>query len=240
MGIGMGFYHPEWTGSGETPWNVCFKKKNRWKFIIKDVSGDGVNSLPPFRGGKPSISFKEMSAEHLNETIFFPSKPDWKPITLTLYDIVKEGENPVFSWLRRAYDPKNCSLWNPSLQTTSNGLPNVIGSLKCAQCFLNMYNGCGDIIEQWVFEHAWPQSVEFADGDMSSSEIITCDLTLRYDRAYIQTPDTAMANSMSGNLPSYTCTSIPISNIPLSMINVYSVEAPEFMVIRPPENIRLR
>ena len=188
------------------------------------------------------MSFKEMQAEHLNETIFFPSKPDWKPITLTLYDIVKDGENPIFSWLRRAYDPKNCSLWNPSVETIPNphALDGVRGSLKCAQCFLNLYDGCGDIIEQWVFEHAWPQSVEFADGDMSSSDVVMCDITLRFDRAYIQTPNVAMANNMSGILPSYACSSIPISNIPLSMVSFESVIVPEFMAIRSPEDFRFR
>jgi hypothetical protein len=51
---------------------------------------------------------------------------------------------------------------------------------------LEMYNGCGDVLETWVFENAWPQAVEFGDLDMSSSDVVTCDLTIRYDRAYIQ------------------------------------------------------
>lgn len=247
----MGFYQPEWyAGSqGSNFPDIGFKKKNRWRFIIPYISASGVNSLPPFRGGKPSMSFKEMQAEHLNETIFFPGKPDWKPITLTLYDIVKRksdgslAENPVFTWLRRAYDPKNCSIWNPCLEPApTNGLDaNVQGSLKVAQCFLELYDGCGCTIEQWVFEHAWPQSVEFADGDMTSSEIVTCDITLRYDRAYISTPNRTMPNNMSGTLPSYTCASIPISNIPLSMVAFYEApEPPEFMVIREPETIKIR
>lgn len=253
MGIPMGFYQPEWYANtpeltnGGMP-DIGFKRKNRWRFIIPNISASGVNSLPPFRGGKPSISFKEMQGEHLNETIYFPGKPDWKPIALTLYDIVKKdeydvpAENPVFTWLRRAYDPKNCSLWNPCLQplpTTATDY-NVQGSLKVAQCFLELYDGCGCILEKWVFEHAWPQSVEFADGDMSSNEIVTCDVTLRYDRAYIDTPNKTLLNDMEGVLPSYTCASIPISNIPLSMVNFYAVApAPEFMVIREPETIQI-
>lgn len=229
----MGFYgQDEWTGPAGAFPAICFKKKNRWKFQIKDISGDGVNSLPPFRGGRPSMSFKEMIAEHLNETIYFPSKPDWKPITLTLYDIVKTGENPIFTWLRRAYDPKECSLWKPSLQATSTGP--IAGSLKCAEAYLVLYDGCGEIIEKWVFEHIWPQAVEFAEGDMSQSEVVTCDVTLRYDRAYIAEPASPMSITFPTTLPSYTCSSSPISNIPLSMVAFEAVAVPEFIMVRQP------
>jgi hypothetical protein len=65
---------------------VCFKRKNRWVFKIPNVSAQGSPCLPPFKGGRPGLTFKEMDAQHLNETIYFPSKPDWKPINLSLYE----------------------------------------------------------------------------------------------------------------------------------------------------------
>lgn len=175
MAIPMGFNQEEWGFP-----DVCFKRKFRFKFIIGGVSASGVDSLPPLRGARPSISFKEMSAEHLNETIAFPSKPDWKPITLTLYDLARDVENPVFSWLKRAYNPAECAAWYPCLDTPS---------LK-AVCSLQLYDGCGNVLEEWVYEHAWPQNIEFEELEMNSSEAVTCTVTLRYDRAYITTPST--------------------------------------------------
>jgi hypothetical protein len=209
----MGFYEQdEWSGPGGLFPNTCFKKKNRWKFIIPGVSASGVGSLPPFKSGRVSMSYKEIQAEHLNETIFFPSKPEWKPISLTLYDISKSAENPVFSWLRRAYDPKNCSTWKPCLTA----------QLKCAQCFLVMLDGCGEEMERWVFEHAWPQSVEFVEGDMTSGDVTYCDVTLRYDRAYIANPLSTSSLPFSPFLPSNTCDVIPsvsfVNFAPIPMI----------------------
>lgn len=156
--------------------NTCFKRKNRWLFIIDGVSADreGINSLPPSKSARPSISFKEIEVQHLNETIYFPGKPDWKPINLTLYDIKKNSIHPVFKWLTEIYDPKNDAWY----KTSCDGF-------KKPQATLELYDGCGTKIESWIFESIWPQAVEFGDLDMTTSDLITCDLTLRYDRAYI-------------------------------------------------------
>jgi hypothetical protein len=155
---------------------VCFKRKNRWLFIIPDISAEGVNTLPPSRGARPSLSFKEMEAQHLSETVYFPAKPEWKPITLSLYDIKKPGlvQNPVFEWVKKIYDPQKDSSWT----APCDGFKKKIARLE-------LYDGCGTTIEQWVFESIWPQSIEFGDLDMASSEVVTLELTLRYDRAYI-------------------------------------------------------
>ena len=140
MGYSMGFDQPEWEGPSGVGGirNICYKRKCAWRFRIEDVSATTVHSLPPARGSKPGLTLKEMQAEHLNETIYFPSKPDWKPITLTLYDIPKAHENPVFTWLKRAYNPKNCAYWKPSLASPT---------LKIGECYLEMYDGCGVVLK---------------------------------------------------------------------------------------------
>lgn len=165
--MGFGF-----VGDKET----CYKRKHRWLFFIDDICGDGVPALPPAKAIRPSISFKEMEAQHLTETVYFPGKPEWKPLTLTLYDILHPGivVHPVFEWLKEVYDPENDAQWVPSCD-----------GFKRSQARLEMYDGCGEVMERWILETVWPQSVEFGDLDMTTSDILTCDVTLRYDRAYI-------------------------------------------------------
>jgi len=164
--------------------NACFKRKNRWLFKIENVSALGVSSLPPSKAARPSLSFKEIEVQHLNETVYYPGKPEWKPITLTLYDLKKNALNPVFEWLSELYDPRSTSEYGPSCGTVDPALPT--DGFKKPQATLELYDGCGTKIETWFFEAVWPQAVEFGDLDMSTSELITCDLTLRYDRAYIK------------------------------------------------------
>lgn len=205
--------------------NITFKRKFRWRMIIPDISASGVNSLPPLKSARPSLSFKDITVEHLNETITFPGKPEWKEVNLTLYDICKGTENVVMTWIRRQYDLLNCSKWQPCLESPI---------FKVAEVYLELYDGCGNVLEKWVFEGIYCKNIEFGDLEMSSSDVILCDLTLKYDRAYI-----INATAVDLNLPSiitdFSCTAISTSYITPSFIPFAmseGVNMPEFKQIR--------
>lgn len=160
--------------------NICMMRKFRWLFYITGVSDDGSSALPPDKGARPSLSFKEIEAQHLNETVYFPGKPDWKPITITLFDL-KMNTNPVFMWLREVYDVcgeeegGDRAIW----KAPAPGVFKRDGTLK-------MLDGCGNIMEEWVFKNIWPNNIEWGDLDMSNNEYVTVELTLRYDRAWVK------------------------------------------------------
>ena len=152
------------------------KRQFRWIFEIEDVCGVGeisTNALPPEKGARPNISFKEMEAKHLIEDVFYPAKPEWKPINITLFDLDKQ-KHPVYEWLKECYDPEKGKFKAPK-----------DGKL-IKDCTLKMLDGCGNIIETWIFEDAWPQAVNFMNLDMTSNQIVMCEITLRYVRAYVQ------------------------------------------------------
>ena len=153
---------------------ACIIRRFRFLFKIPGISASGINSLPPLKSARPNLSFKEMEIPHLHETIKRPAKVEWKPITLTLFDL-KKAKNPVFNWLNRIYNP--CP--------QGGGFRPSVGSNFLLNCSLELYDGCGNVIETWVYENAWPQIIEFGELDMGSSEFVTIDLTLNYDRAYI-------------------------------------------------------
>lgn len=154
--------------------HTCHKRKFRWLLKIPEISASGVNSLPPLKSARPTLNFKEMQVEHLTETIYYPSKPDWKPITLVLFDIKKPICHPVFDWIQRQYNPCDGKWYKPF----ENGVFKLTANLE-------LYDGSGNVIETWIYENIWPQSVNFDDLDMSDSGYLTAELTLRYDRAYI-------------------------------------------------------
>lgn len=169
-------------GFGLEKTNSVFKQKNRWLFYFTDISAKGIGILPPAKSARPSMSFKEIEVQHLNETIFFPGKPEYKTLTLSLYDLCSEnnpkGEHPVINWLRRLYDSESGDYG--FIIDESDDEKN----LKLDAC-VELYDGCGNCLEKWILENCWPQNCEFQDLDMSSSEVLMVDLTLRYDRAYI-------------------------------------------------------
>ena len=148
------------------------KRKNRYLFFVEGVSADGANALPPLTSARPNLTFKEMIAKHVSEDVYYAAKPDWRPITLILYDL-KKGKHPVFQWVKEIYNP----------QSGSFKAPNSGKFIKEAR--VELYDGCGNKVESWIFEDVWPQVVNFQTLEMASAEILTVDLTLRYVRAYI-------------------------------------------------------
>ena len=181
MGLQFGLESPD----------LCIKRKFRWLFKIPDISSAGTSTLPPEKSARPSLSFKEIEAQHLNETIYFPGKPDWKPINLTLYDI-KTNYNPIIEWLKQQYDASaltpSWGKWllrdgqDPSPQNQREPRP---GPFKKTAA-LELLDGCGGILERWTFENIWPNNIEWGELDYSDNAYVVIDLTLRYDRAFIE------------------------------------------------------
>lgn len=156
--------------------SLNFKRKNRWMFSITDVAGvSSTSALPPKASARPSISFKEVEFQHLNESIWYPMKPEWKPITLVLFDLAC-NTNGVFEWIQLYYDPT---------QDGSNTMA-FPGTFKKSSASLELYSGCGDVLETWTYDNPYPQNIEFGELEMESSDIVVVTMTLRYDRAYLE------------------------------------------------------
>lgn len=169
-------------GLGKLGGNICLMRKFRFLFFIDGVSDDGTSALPPDKSARPSLSFKEIEVQHLNETIYYPGKPDWKPINLTLFDL-KINKNPVFNWLQKQYNP--CISEGSQYTKQGQWLLPTPGSFKKTGR-LKMYDGCGNIMEEWIYENIWPNNIEWGDLDMSNQDYVTAELTLRYDRAWVK------------------------------------------------------
>jgi len=195
---------------GLEDWNVCQKMKNRWLFKIDGVSATvsgSISALPPLKGGRPKLDLVEQEVQHLVQKVYYPVKAEWKPIQLTLYDITRH--NPVFLWLEMVYSPQpsggfyEWNLLSPEFcQATSTQVPFD----DQQSCFkrtgaICIYGGCGELLEAWKLDNCWPQSIDWGDLDMADSNVITVDVTLRYDRAYLvfpERPSTASPNTYTG------------------------------------------
>ena len=149
--------------------DACFKRKYRWLLKIPEVSATGIETLPPTKSARPSITFKTLEAQHMQETIYFPGKPDWKPLNLTLFDL-RKNENPIWTWIKLTYPAEDSKGRAPKYKK---------------QGLLEMYDGCGTTIEQWRLDNMFIESADFGDLDHSVSDVTYIDVTLRYDRAVL-------------------------------------------------------
>jgi hypothetical protein len=165
-----------------------FKRPFRFMFTLDNVVGnpnaDFLNVKPPSKTQRPSLSFKDITFEHLTETIHMPGKAEWKPINLSVYDIAGYGgnnckvmNNTVYRWIESFYNPQQGNFSYACSITPGVGFKRP--------CFITLYDGGGGLLEQWQFDNAWCQDVNFGDLDMGTSDVMMIDMTLVYDRAYL-------------------------------------------------------
>lgn len=165
---------------------VIFKRKFRWTFEIEyccNAVDDFGNPVDPKTvakefvkiGARPQIDIEEIEINYLNGKMWIPGKGTWQTMTVTYYDVAgatNAGINTtsVLAWIATIYDFTDpyCLQMN-SVPEQYEGVARLI-----------LWDGCGNPLEGWILRHVWPQSVNWGDLDMSSSEECTVELTLRY------------------------------------------------------------
>ena len=162
---------------------AIFKRKFRWTFEIIDTGGFPVvtygqgnhNSKTHFckLASRPSFKFNEQEVQHVSEKVYLPAKPEWDPVNITVYDL--RNNDSVYIWLLNFYQPAD-GIIRPVAAPLGATFPKKIARLY-------LLDGHGRYIEAWEFQGCWPISINFGDLDYSSSEELTVEFSMRYDRA---------------------------------------------------------
>jgi hypothetical protein len=152
--------------------DMAFKRKFRWTFEIQGFCGNEKNKVPEYfvmTSSRPNWSTEETEINHLNAKTWIPGKTSFETLTVTYYDVANQEMRSLYNWLATVYD-----------FTDPVNLRQAEKRDWDATGVLNLYDGCGTLLEQWQLNHMWPQAVNFGELDYSSSEIATIELTLRY------------------------------------------------------------
>lgn len=151
--------------------NLIFKRKNRFTFELSGICGN--KSVPRHYvklASRPSLSIEETEINFLNAKAFLPGKATWEQMTVTYVDVATADSKPLFDWLASVYN-------------FTNPITLEMGSSRAdysATGTLNLWDGCGQLLEQWIMTDVWPTAINFGDLDYASSEECTIELTMRY------------------------------------------------------------
>lgn len=157
---------------------VIFKRKFRWTFEIQyccqSTTGNVAREFVKI-GARPQIDFEEIEINYLNGKMWIPGKGTWQTMTVTYYDVsgsINAGVNTssILGWIATIYD------FTDPICLQMNSVPEQYEGIGR----LVLWDGCGNPLEGWLLRHVWPQSVNWGDLDMSSSDECTVELTLRY------------------------------------------------------------
>lgn len=166
-------------------WGVTIPTNDQGAAFAGGNPNGTLNVMIHEKASRPSFSFKEEEAKHLTETIYFPGRPEYKPLKITLMDTIN-AYNPVAEWLGFSYGTATnrrgfkLGQWFPSLEFADQ--PNPSRKFK-RDVTVTSLDGKGIPLDQWFYYNAWPQNVEFGDFDMTTSDIMRITLDLRFDRA---------------------------------------------------------
>ena len=164
--------------------DVVFKRKYRWTFTIQPYCGSAIPSAFVKIAARPNFTVEDTEINYLHGKMWIPGKASWETMTVTYYDVGGSGTNGggnalvngLFSWLTTVYN-----FADPVGLAQSSKIGNGAGSGGySADGELNLYDGCGTVMESWLLQNMWPSAVNFGELDYSSSEEATIELTLRY------------------------------------------------------------
>lgn len=157
--------------------DMTFKRKFRFTFEIMGFCNNEQNVVPEHFvkvASRPNLSIEETEINHLNAKTWIPGKASWETITVTYMDVAHQEMQSLWNWLATVYD-----------FTDPVRLSQGAKRDWSATGVLNLYDGCGILLEGWHLKHMFPTAINFGDMDYSSSEEATIELTLRYsDVAY--------------------------------------------------------
>jgi len=143
------------------------KLKNRFVMFI-----DGIPAFLIKQAQKPTISFSEITLDHINVKRKIKGKADWNDVTCTLYDpITPSGAQAVMEWIRLSHESV----------TGRDGYSDFYKK----DIRFNALGPVGDVVEEWILKGAYCHAANFGDADWSSSDPSDITLTIRMDYAIL-------------------------------------------------------
>jgi len=145
------------------------KRKNRWIMSIGDL---GIESWMVQTSSRPTVEISETEIPFMNTSTYVAGRSVWGTIDITFIDVIGPSTSQrVMDWIR------SC------IEHSTGRMGYAVNYKK--QIVLKMLDPTGEPIEQWTLEGAFPTSANFGDLDMSSDDIATVSMTIRFDRAIL-------------------------------------------------------
>ena len=149
-----------------------FKRKFRFTFQITGFCNNARNTIPENFvriASRPKLSIEETEFMYLNAVSWEPGRARWETINVTYIDVANDTNRLLQGWLATIYnyaDPINLTMGRRR-DWDSTGI-------------INMYDGCGTLLEQWQLQHMFPTDVDWGSLEYDSNEFAEIELTLRY------------------------------------------------------------
>ena len=144
---------------------TAFEPKLQNRFLM-DI--DGIPAYLIKKIARPSLSFNEVTLEHINIKRKIKGKASWENLSFDLYDpVTPSGAQAVMEWVRLSHEAV----------TGRDGYSDFYKK----DLRIQMLGPVGDIVEEWILKGAMVASVNFGDADWGSDTPMNIALTVAMD-----------------------------------------------------------
>ena len=180
-----------------------FQPKRKFRFTVSFTGMPGLEELVFMAktATKPSYTIESTSHKFLNHEFKFPNIVTWQDVTVTFIDATDPNIGSRFydALLSTGY------LQPSTLDQFRGGVTKVGAHAAIGPVVIRQLDGGGvigqavdagagggtvptqvdpSVIDKWTLHNPWITSLKFGDGlDYGSTELVTIDLTLKYDFA---------------------------------------------------------
>ena len=143
------------------------KLQNRFLMDIGGVPGYLIKKI-----ARPSISFNEVTLDHINLKRKIKGKGNWENITCDLYDpVTPSGAQAIMEWVRLSHESV----------TGRDGYSDFYKK----DVDIYTLGPVGDVVEEWRLKGAFCLSANFGDMDWSSDAPANISITIAMDYAIL-------------------------------------------------------
>ena len=148
--------------------NIVFKRKFRWTLYIMDPN-TGEMIVPRMfvkTATRPQVNIEETEIDFLNQKQWIPGANNWQTTTVTAWNVQQDDAGQaLYDYIGQLYNQSNQAL---------------MPAHSKANFILELWDGCGNLIEGWKMKEGFITSLKFGELDYTSSEEVDIEMDIRY------------------------------------------------------------
>ena len=182
--------------------NASLEPKRQFRFLL---ILSPLESYTITKVNRPSFDIGESPHNFINHTFYYPGRVTWNEVSFSLIDGVMPDQTGILMKMLMASgyrfpDNQNATRTISKAEAVSsvgNAIIQVLGSGDKT----DPENPGAEVLETWTLKNPWIKSVNMGDLDYSSDDLVSMDVSLRYDWAKLSIESSAYGLDPSKNTP---------------------------------------
>ena len=163
--------------------SAALEPKRQFRFVLQLSA---IESYVITKVNRPSFEIGESEHNYINHKFYYPGRVTWNDVSFSLVDAIAPDTTGILMKMLVASGYRF-----PTSKTATRTISKAEAVSAVGTCAIKMYGHLGskaagdkgDLIETWSLHNPWVRSVTMGDLDYSTDEILSMDVTLKYDWA---------------------------------------------------------